>query len=322
MAELLPANPRVDAFRRFNRFYTARIGALREGLLDSAFTLAEARLLWELAHRGGATAAELSRQLDLDPGYLSRLLSGLKKRRLLSATRSARDGRIEQLALSAAGRRAFAPLDARSRAQVEMLLAALSDDAQQQLLASMARIERLLWPGDADAPELPQVVLRPHRAGDIGWVVARHAAIYADAYGWDARFEALVARIGAAFIDGFDAAREACWIAERGAVRLGCVVLVQARDDDAGAAPIDGVAQLRLLLVEPSERGVGLGARLVEQCSSFARDAGYRRIRLWTQRNLVAARALYTRAGYRLERSEAHRSFGHELVAEIWELTL
>ncbi|HZT55715.1 MAG TPA: helix-turn-helix domain-containing GNAT family N-acetyltransferase [Burkholderiaceae bacterium] len=315
----MPGTTRIEAIRRFNRFYTRRIGVLHEGLLDSAFTLTESRLLWELAHADGLTATQLARTLELDAGYLSRLLTGLKERGLIQGTRSADDARQQHLALTPAGRRAFAPLDARSRADVSALLASLDAPQQQELLASMSTIERLL--GAAPAARAEPYTLRPHRAGDIGWVVSRHGALYAAEYGWDMRFEALVARIAADFIDRFNARREACWIAERGGERIGSIFLMQARDE-ATQAPLDGIAQLRLLLIEPSARGLGLGKRLVDACTRFARQAGYRKIMLWTNANLLAARGIYAKAGYALTHTEQHRSFGHALVGEIWELEL
>jgi DNA-binding MarR family transcriptional regulator/GNAT superfamily N-acetyltransferase len=314
----MPDAARIDAVRRFNRFYTGRIGALNEGLLHSKFTLTESRLLWELAHHEHVTATELARTLDLDAGYLSRLLSGFSERGLIKRTRSSADARHQHLRLSAAGRRAFAPLDTRSQAEVGALLRTLAEAQQQQLLQSMTHIETLLA---GPAERAPPYLLRAHRPGDIGWVIARHGALYADEYGWDMRFEALVARIAADFIERFDAKREACWIAERDGANVGSVFLVQARDE-ATHAVIDGVAQLRMLLVEPAARGLGLGARLVDECQRFARRAGYRKIMLWTNRNLVAARAIYKKQGYVLVRSEAHENFGHSLVGEIWELAL
>lgn len=317
-----PAHPddtRIEAVRRFNRFYTRRIGVLRENLLETGFTLAESRLLWELAHDEHTTASALARELELDAGYLSRLLGRLKERGLIRSVRSKDDARVLELSLSAAGRRAFAPLDERTRAQVGALLATLDDAQQQQLLRSMTQIERALE--DPNARRVPAVVLRPQRGGDIGWIVARHGALYAQEYGFDGRFEALVARIGADFLDRLDPAREACWIAERDGLPVGCVMLVRARDETTQAV-IDGTAQLRLLLVEPCARGLRLGERLVDECTRFARDAGYRRIVLWTQSNLVAARAIYRKAGYRLTASEPHHSFGQDLVGETWEMDL
>ena len=309
---------RIETLRDFNRFYTRRIGVLHEGLLHTHFTLTESRLLWELAHRGSATATALSRELDLDAGYLSRLLGNFKERGLIKGTRSRDDARHMQLSLTAAGRRAFAPLNTRSQAEVAALLATLTEARQRQLLQSMARIEQLL----NDAPRhLAPYLLRAHHAGDMGWVASRHGALYAREYGWDMRFEALVARIAADFIDRFDEKREACWIAERDGENVGSVFLVQARDDPSHA-PVDGVAQLRMLLVEPSARGLGIGARLVGECERFARERGYRRIVLWTNSVLLAARGIYQKAGYRLLASEPHHSFGHDLVGETWELAL
>ena len=309
---------RIEAVRRFNRFYTHRIGVLHEGLLDTKFTLTESRLLWELAHHERSTATELARALDLDPGYLSRLLGGFGERGLIKRTRSKEDARHQHLSLSARGRRAFEPLDTRSRAEIGALLAALTEAQQQQLLHAMADIGQLL--GDATERQTAHL-LRPHRAGDIGWVVSRHGALYASEYAFDMRFEALVARIAADFIERFDARREACWIAERDGANVGSVFLVQARDE-ATQQPIAGVAQLRMLLIEPAARGLGLGRRLVEDCERFARHAGYRKIVLWTNANLLAARAIYRAAGYVLTGSAPHRSFGHDLVGETWELGL
>ena len=313
------AAQRIESLRRFNRFYTRRIGALHEGLLHTAFSLTESRLLWELAHRGSTTAVELARELELDAGYLSRLLRGFKQRGLVKSLRSKEDGRHLLLTLSAAGRKAFAPLDERSRSEVGALLQALSEPQQQQLLASMSTVERLL--GDAPRTTPPPFILRPHRPGDIGWVISRHGALYAQEYGWDMRFEALVGHIASRFVEQFDAAREACWIAERDGLNVGCVFLVQARDETTNE-PQPGVAQLRMLLVEPSARGLGLGVALTGECERFARRTGYRRIRLWTNSILAAARGIYAKAGYTLVASEVHHSFGHELVGETWELAL
>lgn len=321
-----PADPvttaRVEAVRKFNRFYTRRIGVLHEGLMDTRFTLTESRLLWEMAHRDGLTATDLARELKLDPGYLSRLLSGFKQRGLIKGTRSPDDARQLCLSLSAAGRRAFTPLNTRSQADVAGLLARLTELQQQQLLQAMATLENLLSTDDAgrERRKAPYL-LRPHQAGDMGWVVSRHGALYANEYHWDLRFEAMVARIAADFIERFDHRREACWIVESDGANVGSVFLVQARND-ATQAPLDGVAQLRMLLVEPAARGLGLGQRLVAECERFARQAGYRKIMLWTNSALLAARGIYQNAGYRLIASEAHTSFGHALVGETWELTL
>lgn len=321
------AAERVAALRGFNRFYTQRIGVLHEQLHNSGFTLAESRVLWELSHlppgQPGISAAALARTLGLDPGYLSRLLKALQARKLLRRQPSPSDARQQLLSLSAAGRRAFAPVDAGSQAQMAEVLASVPAPDQPRLLAAMQTIEHLLG---GRAATQPPYALRPHRPGDMGWVVSRHGALYAEEFQWDLSFEALVARIAADFIDRFDPKREACWMAERPgaggqAEPIGCVFLVQARDEATGT-PEPGVGQLRLLLIEPSARGMGLGARLVAECTQFARRAGYRRLRLWTQSNLLAARTLYRREGYRLMGTEPHHSFGHDLVGEIWEMDL
>lgn len=315
-----PLARRIEAVRTFNRFYTRRIGVLSEGLLHTEFTLTESRLLWELAHAESVTASELARRLDLDPGYLSRLLCGFGRRGLIKRTRSKADGREILLGLTAAGRRAFAPLDARSQEEVGAMLAALPEGQQHDLLRAFSAVERLLDDGAGRSARVPYL-LRAHQPGDIGWVVSRHGALYAQEYGWDLTFEALVARIAADFVERFEPAREACWIAERDGVNVGCVFLVRWRDE-ATQQPVDGVAQLRMLLVEPAARGLGIGERLVRECSRFARQAGYRSIRLWTNSVLTAARGIYQKVGYRLVSSEPHHSFGHDLVGEIWELTL
>lgn len=312
----LPPPERIAALRAFNRFWTQRLGVLRPQLLGSRFTLPESRVLWELAHAGEQTASTLARTLELDAGYLSRLLARLREQALVKARRAPHDGRQTLLSLSAAGRRAFAPLDKASQRQMADLLAPLDDAAQQAVADAANAVMAELAPQAA-----AEVRLRAHRPGDFGWIVMRHGALYAQEYGWDSGFEALVARIGAGFIERFDAAREACWIAERAGRPLGCVCLVKARDD-ATQAVQPGVAQLRLLLVDPAARGAGIGRRLTQACETFARDAGYARIRLWTNANLLAARAIYRSAGYVLTASEPHHSFGHDLVGETWELAL
>lgn len=312
----LPPPERIAALRAFNRFWTQRLGVLRPQLLGSRFTLPESRVLWELAHGGEQTASSLARTLELDAGYLSRLLARLREQALVKARRAPHDGRQTLLSLSAAGRRAFAPLDKASQRQMADLLAPLDDAAQQAVADAAKAVMAGLAPQAA-----AEVRLRAHRPGDIGWIVMRHGALYAQEYGWDSGFEALVARIGAAFIERVDPAREACWIAERAGRPLGCVCLVQARDD-ATQAVQPGVAQLRLLLVDPAARGAGIGRRLTQACETFAREAGYTRIRLWTNANLLAARAIYRSAGYALTASEPHHSFGHDLIGETWELAL
>ncbi|MDR7268529.1 DNA-binding MarR family transcriptional regulator/GNAT superfamily N-acetyltransferase [Pelomonas saccharophila] len=307
-------NPALDV-RAFNRFYTRRIGVLAPKL-DSDFTLPEARLMWELAHHAPVSASALSKSLQLDAGYMSRLLRGLKNRGLLAEQAHPSDGRQTLLKLSAAGKRAFVPLDREGTAKAEAMLAPLSEAQRRALLSSMARIQATLEP-DATAA----VELRPPQPGDLGWIVERHGAFYAAEYGLNAHFEALVARICADFVDQFQPGREACWIAARGVERLGCVMLVQARDEATGKVK-PGVAKLRLLLLEPHARGLGLGKRLVRQCSDFAREAGYQRIVLWTQSALTSARAIYAAEGYRLVASEAVNSFGQDVISESWELTL
>lgn len=306
----------AQRLRAFNRDWTRRIGVLGEHLLDSPFSLSESRLLWELAQDGEPTATQLAQRLQLDLGYLSRMLAGLKKRGLLKSRRAPQDGRQQLLSLSAAGRRVFAQLDAASQAQAAALLQPLSEPQRQELIYAGERLRELVGARPRAAPQL-----RAPRPGELGWVVARHGALYAQEWGYGPRFEALVARIVADFIERFEPAREAAWVAEgTGGALMGSVMLVQARD--AEDRPEPGVAQLRLLLVEPAARGLGLGRQLVAACTAFARQAGYRRIRLWTQQGLGAARHLYAEAGYRCMSSEAHADFGKPEVAEHWELEL
>jgi len=301
---------RVTAVRRFNRSYTQKIGVLGDRLLDSPFSLTEARILYELAHRERPTASALCRELDLDPGYLSRILGGFRRRGLLVRAASDSDRRQLHLSLSDAGRAAFAPLDRRSRDEIAALLASLPEPGQRRLVAAMAEIERLLAP--ASAPREPYL-LRPPVPGDIGWVISRHGALYAQEYRFDWRFEALVAEIAAKFVGEFERRRECCWIAERDGEPVGSVFLVKESEQ---------IAKLRLLLVEPAARGLGIGARLVTEAIRFSRRSGYRKITLWTQSLLVAARHIYETAGFRLAASEPHHSFGHDLVGEHWELAL
>jgi DNA-binding MarR family transcriptional regulator/GNAT superfamily N-acetyltransferase len=299
----------IDAVRRFNRFYTRRIGVLRASLLGSPYRLTEARLLYELAQGGQATASALGRDLGLDLGYLSRLLQGLKRRGLVRASRAAHDGRQSLLALTAKGHQAFAVLDSRSRDATAQMLEPLGGQDRKRLVAAMRTVQGLLTGEKTDST----VLLREHHPGDLGWVVQRHGALYAEEYGWDERFEALVAEIVARFVKHFDAARERCWIAEIDGERVGAVFVVkQSRS----------TAKLRLLIVEPAARGRGLGRRLVEECIAFARAKGYRKLSLWTQSNLAAARAIYKRCGFRLVRKERHSSFGYALVGEFWQRAL
>jgi DNA-binding MarR family transcriptional regulator/N-acetylglutamate synthase-like GNAT family acetyltransferase len=301
---------RIDQVRRFNRFYTRTIGVLQDGYLHSPFSLAEVRVLYELAHRPRTTATELGRELELDAGYLSRILSGFDRGGLLDRTRSERDGRESVLTLNQAGHAAFAPLEASARQEIGALLARLPDGQQDHLLKAMHTIAGLLGERRAEAAEF---ALRQHQPGDMGWVVQRHGALYAQEYGFDAQFEALVASIVARFLLHFDPERERCWIAERHGQLVGCVFLVKASKT---------IGKLRLFLVEPEARGLGIGRALVDDSLRFARAAGYRRVRLWTQSNLLAARHIYSAAGFSKIDEEAHHSFSQDLVAETWELTL
>jgi len=298
------------AVRRFTRFYTRQIGLLNEGLLKSPYSLAESRVLYEIASREEVAASDLTRDLGLDPGYLSRMLRGFERKGLIDRTPSDSDARRQLLTLTDTGRAAFADLDRASAHQVEQLLSDLPAANRNRLLSAMATIERLLGaPGIRDEP----IVLRPNRPGDMGWVVHRHGALYAQEYGWDETFEPMVADIVARFVRDFDPARERCWIAERGGNIVGSVFLVRETDE---------VAKLRLLYVEPEARGTGLGRRLVGECLSFARTAGYRKIVLWTNDCLHAARKIYENEGFRLVAEEPHHSFGKDLVGQNWELEL
>jgi DNA-binding MarR family transcriptional regulator/N-acetylglutamate synthase-like GNAT family acetyltransferase len=301
---------RVEAIRRFNRLFTRRIGVLREGLLHSSYSLTEARVLFELANRENLSASELVRELGLDPGYMSRTLGGLERQGLVEKVRSETDGRRRILSLTAEGEEAFKVLDRRSREEVSEMLGGLSEEEQRRLLEAMRTIEGIFEKGLKFSEPF---VLRPHEPGDMGWVVHRHGVLYAGEYGWDERFEALVARIVADFIDGYDPKKERCWIAEMGGDRVGCVFVVKASDT---------VAKLRLLLVEPEARGVGLGSRLVEECIRFARNRGYEKLTLWTNSVLDAARHIYEEHGFVLVEEEEHHSFGHDLVGQNWELVL
>jgi DNA-binding MarR family transcriptional regulator/GNAT superfamily N-acetyltransferase len=314
-----PASPsaltrRVAGVRRFNRFYTRRIGVLRAGHLDSPFSLTEVRVLYELAHRDEPTAAEIGRELGLDPGYLSRILRGFRKRKLLTTHAAPGDRRRSLLALTDEGKAMFGQLDERSSAEIETMLRKLSAKRQRRLLDAMDSVEQLLGDSLATVPSSREpYLLRAPEAGDLGWVVHRHGVLYAQEYGWDERFEALVAGVVADFVRNFDPRRERCWLAEREGDVVGSVFVVRQSDE---------VAKLRLLLVEPSARGLGIGSRLVSECMRFARQAGYRTLTLWTNDVLHSARKIYEAAGFRLVKSEPHDSFGHGLVGQTWELTL
>lgn len=299
----------VEAIRAFNRFYTRQIGVLGKAYLGSSFALTEVRVLYELAHRDGIPAVELVRDLDIDAGYLSRILAGFRKRGLVARRASGNDGRHSRVFLTAKGRKSIAGLEQRARRKIHRMTEHFTPEDRHSLTAAMRDIERLLRGERKDST----YVLRPPRAGDMGHVVHRHGVLYAREYGYDQTFEALVAEIAAKFIRNFDARRERCWIAERDGATVGCVFLVK----HSGS-----VAKLRLLLVEPTARGLGLGSRLVEECIRFAAQSGYRKIVLWTQSELLAARSIYKKAGFRCIAKEPHHSFGKDLVAETWELAL
>jgi DNA-binding MarR family transcriptional regulator/GNAT superfamily N-acetyltransferase len=314
----------IARVRAFNRDYTHRIGVLTDGLLESPYSLTEVRVMYEIAHREGVTAAELAEGLDLDRGYLSRLLKGFEGKKLLARAASREDGRRQHLRLTALGKRVLEPLERRSQEQVRTMFASLSDERRRAVLAAMDVIQRAFNGSSATeaAPALGQsgessarrhFTLRTHRPGDMGWVVQRHGEIYHQEYGWNEEFEGLVAEIAGEFIRKLDTGRERCWIAECDGRRVGCIFLV-AKDANT--------AKLRLLLVEPEARGLGVGRALVSECVRFAREAGYRKVVLWTQQNLAAARHLYADAGFKIISKEPHRSFGHDLVAETWELDL
>ena len=300
----------VDDVRGFNRFYTRVLGLLRPDLAGSAFGLTEARVLFELAHGDDVAVSDLRRELDLDAGYLSRILSGFTASGLVAREQSSSDGRRQVVRLTTDGRRAFAHLDRLQATAIDSLLAPLNEGQRWKLVAAMGDIRRVL----DGPPRRAGMVLRAPEPGDLGWVVERHGARYAAEYGWDATFEALVARIIADFAERRDTNREAAWIAELDGQRVGCVFCTAADTADT--------AQLRLLLVEPSARGSGVGTRLVDGCLRFAKRTGYTRITLWTNDVLIAARRIYERAGFVRNRSEPHHSFGHDLVGEYWSRDL
>jgi DNA-binding MarR family transcriptional regulator/N-acetylglutamate synthase-like GNAT family acetyltransferase len=299
----------VNAIRSFNRFYTRKIGVI-DGTASSPFSLAEARVLYELAHRQAATATDLRKELGLDAGYLSRILRGFERGKLVMRERSAADERQKSLSLTAKGRRAFAPLDERSNRDVAAMLEALSPSERKQLVDAAQTVQRLL--GENLQPKTPYL-LREHQPGDLGWIVHRQAILYAEEYGWDGTYEALAAEIVAQFIKNFDPKRERCWVAERDGSRVGAVFVAKASDE---------IAKLRLLHVEAEARGLGIGKRLVEECIRFSRRAGYQKLTLWTQSILHAARHIYEQAGFRVVQQQQHHSFGKDLIAETWELSL
>ncbi|MBS1952649.1 MAG: MarR family transcriptional regulator [Cyanobacteria bacterium SZAS-4] len=301
---------RTDSVRHFNRFYTKQIGVLQESLLNSGYSLSEVRVLYELAHRTQPTAKELGRDLGLDAGYLSRILANFEEQKFLERKASESDGRQILIRLTKRGQSEVARLESCSRDQIDQMLKNISESEQKRLLNAMKTIESVL---DVSSNQASPYILRTHQPGDMGWVVHRHGALYGQEYGWNSEFEALVAEIVAKFLRNFDADRERCWIAEKNSEIIGSVFLVkQSR----------AVAKLRLLLVEPSARGLGVGNRLVEECINFARLVGYKKITLWTNDILHRARRIYERAGFHLIDEEKHHSFGHDLVAQTWELDL
>jgi DNA-binding MarR family transcriptional regulator/N-acetylglutamate synthase-like GNAT family acetyltransferase len=305
----------VAAVRRFNRFYTKQIGVLRKTYLDSPYSLGEMRVLYELAHRDELTASDIGRALDLDAGYLSRLLRNFQKRGLISRKTSAKDARQSHLSLTARGRKLFAPMEERSQRQAGAMLDKLDASQQARIVAAMTAIEALLTDESSrQSGEKPRYILRDPRAGDFGWIISRHAELYLQEYGWAEPFEGLCAQIVADFVNNFDPKLERCWIAELNGENVGCVMLL--KDDEPG------VARLRLLLVDQKTRGLGLGARLVDECVRFARNAGYKKITLWTHSVLSAARYVYEKAGFTLTSSEPRRTWGKDVVAEFWDLDL
>jgi DNA-binding MarR family transcriptional regulator/GNAT superfamily N-acetyltransferase len=302
---------RVARVRRFNRFYTERIRVLDESFLGSPYNLTQARVLYELASRGRTTATDIAKELELDKGYLSRMLAGMRRKGLVARGVSSKDGRKNVLWLTKKGWEAFSDLDARSRADIGGMLGDMGAKDQRRVVRDMVEVERLL---SAKRKGQDGVSIRAHVPGDLGWIVSRHGALYWEEQRWDERFEALVARVVADFADAQDAAHERCWVAELGGERVGSVMITRAEDD--------GVAKLRLLLVEPRARGRGIGRRLMEEVLTFARAAGYRRLTLWTIKGLDAAQALYERAGFRKVHEEPLEAFGHRHTSETWELEL
>ena len=300
----------IEAVRRFSRFYTRRIGVLEEGVLGSEFSLTEARILYELAHRETTTASELAKELGLNPGYLSRTLKKLEDRRLLSRTPSTEDARQQHLALTEKGAQRFAELNGRSRNDIATMLARLSTAEEKRLIGALGEVESLLGP---ETLRRVPYILRPHQPGDIGWAIQKHGELYAREYGFDESFEALAAEIGSKFLKEFDPKKERAWIAEKDGENVGCVFLIKLSDE---------VAKLRMLLVDPKTRGLGIGKRLVEECIRFARDRGYKKITLWTNDILVSACHIYRETGFKMVAEERHHSFGHELVGQTWELEL
>jgi DNA-binding MarR family transcriptional regulator/GNAT superfamily N-acetyltransferase len=302
---------RAERIRRFNRFYTEKIGVLRDGLLRSPFSLAEARVIYEIAHADRPAASEIRRRLGMDAGYLSRIVQRLVETGVLHRASTDADARRRVLSLTGKGHAAFAALDRRSHEEIAGMLRPIPGKRQAELVRALESAQSILE-APPPSPDVP-CVLRSHCPGDMGWVVQRHGEIYFQEYGWDERFEALVAGIVAGFIADLDPARERCWIAEREGERLGCIFLVR---------KTASIAKLRLLLVEPEARGAGLGRRLVDECLAFAKQAGYRHVVLWTNSNLTAARRIYESAGFELIEEQKHRQFGPELTGQTWRKIL
>jgi DNA-binding MarR family transcriptional regulator/GNAT superfamily N-acetyltransferase len=304
----------VAQFRAFNRLWSRVGGLLSAGLLDSPFSLTEGRVIFELAQRGPTDLAEVRQALGLDAGYLTRIVQRLRSQGVLESAPSPRDGRRQVVALTAAGRETFAGLDRAADEQASAVLAGFAPDARQRFTTGMRAISDVVASDGGTAPgRAAPYLLRPLRIGDPGWVIARHGVLYAEQFGWDATMEALTARIVAAYVEDHDPRRESAWIAEVAGEPVGCVFCVR-RDDET--------AQLRLLLVEPHARGLGIGARLVDECVTFARRAGYRRMVLWTQSILTSAHKIYTAKGFVLGEEEKHHSFGADLVGQYWHLEL
>lgn len=299
---------RVTALRRFNRFWTAKIGVLQAGLLDTPYSLTEARVIFELAQSDATDLADLRRRLELDAGYLSRILTRFRTDGVVDTRVSSEDGRRQVVSLTPTGREVFSDLDRRSASEVRSMLGGLSVEDQRRLVSAMSTIEDVF----SSVPAEPYVI-RPLLPGDLGWVVQRHGVVYSEEYGWNQAFEALVARIVADYVDNHDPKRETAWIAEVDGEPVGCVFCVR-KDGDT--------AQLRILLVDPKGRGLGIGSRLVTECIRFARRVGYSKMMLWTNDVLTAARRIYEAAGFELISEGPHHSFGHDLVEQVWELDL
>jgi DNA-binding MarR family transcriptional regulator/N-acetylglutamate synthase-like GNAT family acetyltransferase len=307
---LSPPDARIAALRRFNRFYTQKIGVLESSYLQSPFSLAEARVLYELVQQGETTASEISVSLGLDMGYLSRILAKFQGQQLIKRAPAEQDARQRLIQVTVKGKKAVQALDSRSHDQAGALLAGLTASRQTNVLQAMSEIQSTL--GDSPVTGEPYII-RTHRTGDLSWIAYRHAVLYSQEYGWNQGFEALILEITTNFLKNYDPKAERCWVAERSGEILGCVLLVKQSKR---------IAKLRLLLVEPSVRGLGIGKRLVEECIRFARETGYEKIGLWTHSNLSAARGIYQKAGFQLVGTDSHEDFGPPVTAETWEMPL